>query len=56
MESFSKKEYLQLHMPQENDSVSDQERIRTALRERGYEQVVFPLSVKTKFIERWYVL
>ena len=48
MESFSKKEYLQLNMPQENDSVSDQERIRMALRERGYEQVVFPLSVLRK--------
>ena len=48
MESFSKKEYLDLKLPQESDSVSDQQRILMALRELGYEQVTFPLPVLRK--------
>ena len=48
MESFSKKEYLDLKLPQESDSASDQQRLLSALRELGYEQVTFPLPVLRK--------
>ena len=48
MEGFSKKEYLQLNMPTEEISVSDQKRIELALNILGYEQVTFPLKVLRK--------
>ena len=44
MDSFSKKEYLQLKMPTEAVPVSDQKRIQLALAEFGYEPVTFPLA------------
>ncbi len=45
MQSFSKKIYLTLTPPSEDDSVSDHERIRQALAAQGYEQVSFPLHI-----------
>ena len=48
MDSFSKKEYLQLKMPTEEVALSDQHRIELALNTLGYEQVVFPLKVLRK--------
>ena len=48
MDSFSKKEYLQLKMPTEEVALSDQRRIELALNTLGYEQVVFPLKVLRK--------
>jgi len=45
MERFSEKVYLTLSMPTEEDSLSDQQRIRSALRELGYEPVTIPLPV-----------
>lgn len=48
MESFSKKEFLHLPMPMEEEAVGDRERIEQALRERGYPAVSFPLRVLRK--------
>lgn len=48
MGSFSKKEYLELELPQENDPVSDGQRILTTLRKLCYEQVTVPLPVLRK--------
>ena len=45
MEQFSKKEYLCLPVPTDDDSVSDQLRLQLALETRGYENVVVPLHV-----------
>ena len=45
MEQFSKKEYLSLVMPTDEDSVSDQLRLQLALEERGYENVTIPLHI-----------
>ena len=45
MEQFSKKEYLRLAMPTDEDSVSDQLRLQLALEEQGYENVTIPLHI-----------
>ena len=45
MGCFSKKEYLRMQMPTEDEPVSDQRRIERALGALGYEQVNFPLHV-----------
>lgn len=45
MERFSEKVFLELQMPTEEVPISDQQRIRLALREYGYENVTIPLSV-----------
>ena len=45
MEQFSKKEYLCLAMPTDEDSVSDQLRLQLALEERGYGHVTVPLHI-----------
>ena len=48
MEKFSEKIYLQLTMPTEEVSVSDEKRIRLALESLGYSGVRFPLPVLRK--------
>ena len=48
MEACSKKEYLCLELPTQDDSVSDQKRIQQALNARGYAPVTFPLKVLRK--------
>ena len=48
MDGFSKKEYLQLKMPTEELSVSDQRRITLALETLGYDPVTIPLHVLRK--------
>ena len=48
MEGFSKKEYLQLNMPTEEDTAGDRERIEGALQAVGYERIYFPLPVLRK--------
>jgi len=48
MNSFSRKEFLQLDMPGEESPVSDQRQIEQALHTRGYEQVIFPLKILQK--------
>ena len=48
MEALSVKEYLSLKMPTEEESLSDQRRIRLALNTLGYEPVVIPLQVIRK--------
>lgn len=45
MERFSEKVFLSLKMPTEEESLSDQARIRLALQTLGYENVTIPLSV-----------
>lgn len=45
MNGFSEKVFLELSMPNDEDSVSDQKRIRSELRDRGFEHVTFPLHV-----------
>ena len=45
MKAFSEKLFLSLKMPTEEVPISDQQRIRLALREYGYENVTIPLSV-----------
>jgi len=45
MGSFSEKVYLQLEMPTEDAPVSDQIRIRSALRDAGFDSVVIPLHI-----------
>lgn len=45
MTGLSEKVYLQLDMPTDEDSRSDQVRIRQALQAQGYENVCFPLAV-----------
>lgn len=45
MDPISKKEYLSLKMPSEDQPVSDHSRIRLALEVLGYEQVAFPLHI-----------
>ncbi|MBQ4563762.1 MAG: DUF4445 domain-containing protein [Lachnospiraceae bacterium] len=45
MQPFSEKVYLNIDPPTEDSPVSDQQRIRQALFDLGYEQVDFPLSV-----------
>ena len=52
MKPFSVKEYLQLKMPTEEIPVSDQQRIRLALQELGYEQV----SISLKQLRKLYPL
>ena len=47
MAPISKKVYLQLNMPTDEDGCSDQLRIRQALQAQGYHHVFFPLSVLT---------
>ena len=48
MERFSEKVYLQLKMPTEEVSVSDEKRIRLALETLGYQSVTLPLKVLRK--------
>lgn len=48
MERFSEKVYLSLKMPTEENSVSDEKRIRYALKVLGYENVTMPLHVLRK--------
>lgn len=48
MDCFSVKLFLQLAMPTEDSSVSDQTRIRHALEALGYGSVVFPLHIIQK--------
>ena len=48
MERFSEKVFLQLKMPTEEVSLSDEKRIRIALETLGYEPVNIPLSVMRK--------
>ena len=45
MTGLSEKVYLQLNMPTDDDSRSDQVRIRQALQSQGYENIHFPLPV-----------
>ena len=45
MKGFSEKIFLQLDMPSEDASVSDQKRIQQALYELGYDHVAFPLHI-----------
>ena len=45
MERFSEKVFLHLQMPTEEVPLSDQQRLRLALGEQGYENVEIPLSV-----------
>ena len=45
MNGFSEKVFLELSMPNDEDSVSDQKRIQSALRDRGFEHVTFPLHI-----------
>ena len=45
MQALSEKVYLQLDMPTDDDSRSDQIRIRQGLEALGYENVAFPLHV-----------
>ena len=45
METISKKEYLSLKMPSEEQPVSDHSRIRLALEALGYESVTVPLHI-----------
>ncbi len=45
MMPMSEKIYLQLPMPAEDDSISDQQRIQSALSALGYEKTVMPLHV-----------
>ena len=48
MNGFSAKEYLSLKMPTDDNSLSDQQRIRLALETLGYEHITFPLAVLRK--------
>ena len=48
MEALSVKEYLSLKMPTEEESLSDQRRIRLALNTLGYAPVTIPLQVIRK--------
>ena len=48
MHPISEKIFLQLPTPTEEDPVSDQGRILSALQDLGYENVTFPLSVLRK--------
>jgi len=48
MQTFSEKVFLQLPMPTDDHSASDQQRIRTALQELGYSPVTFPLHILRK--------
>ena len=48
MGGFSAKEFLQLKMPTDDVTISDQKRITLALHVLGYEQVTFPLKVLRK--------
>lgn len=45
MERFSKKIFLQLQMPTDEMSISDEKRIRLALEALGYENVHIPLII-----------
>lgn len=45
MKGFSEKVLLQLDMPSEDTSISDQKKIQYALSERGYDHVSFPLHI-----------
>ena len=45
MNPFSEKVFLSLKMPTEDVPLSDQQRIRLALAEFGYDNVIFPLPV-----------
>ena len=45
MKGFSEKVFLQLDMPSEDTSISDQKKIQHALSERGYDHVSFPLHI-----------
>lgn len=45
MERFSKKVYLSLKMPTEEQAISDQRRMELALNTLGYAPVTFPLAV-----------
>ena len=44
MGRFSEKVFLNLHMPTEEAPLSDQQRLRLALGERGYENVTIPVT------------
>lgn len=48
MARFSEKVYLCLSLPSEDDPVSDQQRIQTALNDLGYDNTVIPLPVMRK--------
>ena len=48
MKVFSEKVFLQLDMPSEDASVSDQKRIEQALSEHGYDHITFPIPVLRK--------
>ena len=48
MNGFSAKEYLSLKMPTDDNSLSDQQRIRLALETLGYEHITFPLPILRK--------
>ena len=48
MESFSKKVYLRLKMPTQDQAISDQRRLELALNTMGYAPVTFPLGVLRK--------
>ena len=45
MEPISKKVYLQLDMPTDEDGRSDQLRIRQALQDLGYDHIFFPVTI-----------
>ena len=48
MERFSEKVFLRLTVPTDEDSLGDQQRLREALEQLGYDNVVFPLPVQRK--------
>jgi hypothetical protein len=48
MRALSEKVFLQLNMPTDEDSISDQLRIRQALQQLGYTSVTLPLPVLRK--------
>ena len=48
MQPVSEKIYLQLAQPSEAAPISDQQRIRMALEDLGYEKITFPLSILGK--------
>ncbi len=48
MGRLSEKVFLRLTVPTDEDSLGDQQRLREALEQLGYENVVFPLPVQRK--------
>lgn len=45
MNGFSEKVFLELNMPNDEDSVSDQKRILQGLKQLGFDHVTFPLHI-----------